>query len=360
MEKPGIDIEQILSLIAKNPNISDLHLSGGEVISYRLNGEIKREEKAWRLTTEAMEIILRQLFQWNPQRFDKFLWDKEADFAYISKDETPYRVNAYMKTWRIGVVMRKIGSEAQKLQEIMFSNIANSIRKNILNQKKWLYLVTGPTGSGKSTSLVAMLEEINQTRPENLVTIEDPIEYVFEPKKCIVSQREIWHDTRSFSNALRAAMRQDPDILFVWEIRDRETAEAVLNLAETGHLVFSTLHTNSASHTINRFVSFFSPDIQWSIADRLSESLIGIQSQNLVKSKDGSTRVGIFELLINTPSVKTNIKKNDINQIDNIIESSNVIWMITLKQYAENLVNKGIINPKDVPWILDKNWNWDL
>jgi len=360
MENPGIDIEQILALIAKNPNISDLHLSGGEVISYRLNGEIKREEKAGKLTAEAMEIILRQLFQGNPQRFDKFLGDKEADFAYIAKDETPYRVNAYMKTGRIWIVMRKIGSKAQKLQEIMFSNTADSIRKNILNQKKWLYLVTWPTGSGKSTSLVAMLEEMNQNRAENLVTIEDPIEYVFEPKKCIVSQREIWHDTRSFPNALRAAMRQDPDILFVWEIRDRETAEAVLNLAETWHLVFSTLHTNSASHTINRFVSFFSPDIQGSIADRLSESLIGIQSQNLVKSKDGSTRVGIFELLINTPSVKANIKKNDINQIDNIIESSNLIGMITLKQYAENLVNKGIINPEEVSWILNRNWNWEV
>jgi twitching motility protein PilT len=188
-----------------------------------------------------------------------------------------------------------------------------------------------------------------------LVTIEDPIEYVFEPKKCIVSQREIWHDTWSFPNALRSAMRQDPDILFVWEIRDQGTAEAVLNLAETGHLVFSTLHTNSASHTINRFVSFFSPDIQWSIANRLSESLIWIQSQVLAKSKDWSTRVWIFELLINTPSIKINIKKNDINQIDSIIESSNLIWMISLKQYAENLINKWIIDPKEVYWIINKS-----
>ncbi len=354
MENPGIDIEQILALIAKNPNISDLHLSGWEVISYRLNGEIVREEKAWRMTGEAMELILRQLFQWNPQRFDKFLWDKEADFAYIAKDETAYRINAYMKTWRIGIVMRKIWRDARKLHDLMFTNVADSIRQNVLSKKKWLYLVTGPTGSGKSTSLVAMLEEINQNRPENLITIEDPIEYVFEPKKCIVSQREIWHDTWSFANALRASMRQDPDILFVWEIRDQETAEAVLNLAETGHLVFSTLHTNSSSHTINRFISFFPPDIQWSIAERLSESLVGVQSQTLVKSKDKSTRVWVFELMLNTQSVKTNIKKKDVDQIDSIIETSNMIGMITLKQYAENLVNKWIIDPKEVEWLLNK------
>jgi len=355
MENIWIDIEKILSLIAKNPNISDLHLSSGECISYRLNGEIVREESAGKITSEWMELILRQLFQWNPQRFDKFLWDKEADFAYVSRDDTAYRVNAYLKTGRVGIVMRKIGKEAKKLENIMFNNVANSIRENILNKKKWLYLVTGPTGSGKSTSLVAMLEEVNQSRPENLITIEDPIEYVFNPKKCIISQREIWHDTWSFSNALRAAMRQDPDILFVWEIRDIETAEAVLNLAETWHLVFSTLHTNSASHTINRFISFFPPDIQWSVAERLSEALIWIQSQVLAKSQDGSTRVWVFELLLNTHSIKTNIKKKDVDQIDSIIETSNMIGMITLKQYAENLIKKWIIAPDEVDWIINKN-----
>lgn len=353
MDKPGLDIEKILALIAKNPNISDLHLSSGECISYRLNGEIIREEKAWKMTSEWMELVLRQLFQKNPQRFDKFLGDKEADFAYISRDETAYRVNAYLKTWRIGIVMRKIGKEAKKLEDIMFKNIADSIRKNILKKKKGLYLVTGPTGSGKSTSLVAMLEELNHNRSENLITIEDPIEYVFDPQKCIISQREIGHDTWSFSNALRAAMRQDPDILFVWEIRDKETAESVLNLAETWHLVFSTLHTNSASHTINRFISFFPPDIQWSVAERLSEALIWVQSQVLVKSIDESTRVGVFELMLNTNSIKTNIKKKDVDQIDSIVETSNMIGMISLKQYAENLVNKWIIDRKEVEWILD-------
>lgn len=351
MMATNFDIEQILALIEKNVNISDLHLSGGESIAYRLNGEVIREEQAGKLSNESMELLLRQLLAGNPQRFDKFLWDKEADFAYISKSGIPYRVNAFFKTGRLGVVMRKINGTAKKIEELMFTDIAESIRKNVLNQKKWLYLVTGPTGSGKSTSLVAMLEEINQNRSENLITIEDPIEFVFSPKKCIISQREIGHDTWSFANALRAAMREDPDIIFVGEIRDKETAESALSLAETGHLVFSTLHTNSAANTVNRFISFFPPEIQNSVCDRLSTSLVGVQSQMLVKSKMGS-RVGIYELMLNTTSVRNNIKKREIEQLDNIIETSSLIGMINLKKYAQRLIDKQIIDPKEVDWLI--------
>ena len=209
-------------------------------------------------------------------------------------------------------------------------------------------MVTGPTGSGKSTSLVAMLQHLNETRSENLITIEDPIEFIFEPKNCIVSQREIGHDTRSFANALRSAMREDPNIIFVGEIRDRETAESVLSLAETGHLVFSTLHTNSAANTVNRYISFFPPEIQESVSDRLAESLIGIQSQFLAKTKDGKSRVGLFEVMINTTSIKNNIKKRAVDQIDSIIETSSLIGMINLKKYAQRLIDKQIIDPKEV------------
>ncbi len=345
------DIENILVLIEKNPNISDIHLAWWESISYRLNWEIIKEESVWKLSNEAMEIILRQLFQGNPQRFDKFLWDKEADFAFVSKSWIPYRVNAFFKTGRIGVVMRKINAIAKKLEDLLFSDIADSIKKNILSQKKWLYLVTGPTWSGKSTSLVAMLEFLNEQRTDHLITIEDPIEFVFQEQKCIISQREIGHDTRSFANALRSAMREDPNIIFVGEIRDRETAESVLSLAETGHLVFSTLHTWSAANTVNRFMSFFPPEIQSSVAERLAESLIWVQSQFLVKTKDWASRVGIFEVMINTTSVRNNIKKREIEQIDNIIETSSLIGMITLKKYAQRLIDKWIIDPNEVAWL---------
>lgn len=346
------DVEQILTLIEKNPNISDLHLSGWEIMAYRINGEIFREEKNWRLNNEVMEIILRQLFLGNPQRFDKFLWDKEADFAYVSKNWTPYRVNAFLKTWKIWIVMRKINSFPKNLEDIIFSDLAESIKKNILTAKKWLYLVTGPTGSGKSTSLVAMLEHINKTRSDNVITIEDPIEFIFQPKKCLISQREIWHDTWSFANALKSAMRQDPNIIFVWEIRDRETAEAVLSLAETWHLVFSTLHTSSAANTVNRFISFYDPSIQASVRERLAESLIWVQSQYLVKTKDGSGRVGIFEIMLNSTSIRNNIKKWEIDQINNIMETSNInTGVITLKKYTQRLVDKWIIDEGHVLWV---------
>lgn len=348
----SLDIESLLSRIEQNPNISDLHLTAGEVICYRVNGEIVKQSDAGVLGIEAMEIIIRQLLQWDPQRFDNYLGNKDVDFAYVSAAGISYRVNAFFKTGKMAVVMRKISNQARKLEDIMFSDIAEGIKKNVLGSKKGLYLVTGPTGSWKSTSLVSMLEYINQTREENLITIEDPIEYIFHPDKCVVSQREIGHDTWSYANALRASMRQDPNIIFVGEIRDRETAEAVLSLAETWHLVFSTLHTSSASHTINRFIWFFPPEVQDSIADRFAEALIGVQSQFLVKSKDKSTRVGIFEVMLNTTSIKNNIKKREIPQLDNIIETSSLIGMISLKRYAQKLLDNNIIDADSVSWLL--------
>jgi twitching motility protein PilT len=345
-------IDTILDLIEKNPHISDLHLAAEEVISYRLNGEIVREEDAGIMSVEAMELVIRHLLQKDPQRFDNYLGQKDIDFAYVSHTGVPYRVNAYFRTGKMWVVMRKISKDPRQLEDIMFADIATSIKKNILSAKKWLYLVTGPTGSWKSTSIVSMLEHINQTRDENIVTIEDPIEYLFKPHKCLIAQREIGHDTRSYANALKASMRQDPDIIFVGEIRDRETAEAVLSLAETGHLVFSTLHTSSSSHTINRFIGFFPPEVQSSVADRLAEALIGVQSQFLVKSKDKASRVWLFEIMLNTTSIKNNIKKKEIAQLDNIIDTSSLIGMTSLKRYAQRLIDKNIIDPIDVEWLM--------
>ncbi len=348
MQGIWLDIESILKLIANNQNISDLHLSAGEFIAYRMNGEIIRKEEAWKIWEEAMEIILRQLFKNNPQRFDKFLGDKEADFAYVSKDGTAYRVNAFLSTGRIGAVMRKINSTPRILDEIIFQHISDSIKKNILNAQKGLFLVTGPTGSGKSTSIVAMLEEINKTQPFNIITIEDPIEYVFQAKKSLISQREIGNDTRSFNNAIKSTLREDPDVVFVGEIRNVETAEAVLNLAETGHLVLSTLHTNSATYTLNRFLSFFPADMQSSVVERISDCLLGVMSQALIKRKDGLGRIGVFELLLNNNAVKNNLKKREIDQIQNIIETSSQQGMITSRQYAKKLLEKQLVNSVDV------------
>lgn len=353
MQGIWLDIESILKLIANNQNISDLHLSAGECIAYRLNGEIVRKEDLWKIWDENMEILLKQLFKNNPQRYDKFLVDKEADFAYVAKDNTAYRVNAYLSTWRINIVMRKINSTPRQLEWIMFQNISDSIKKNVLTSPKGLFLVTGPTWWWKSTSIVAMLEILNKEKPYKIITIEDPIEYVFKPQKSLISQREIGHDTRSFGAAITSTLREDPDVIFVGEIRNSETAEAVLNLAETGHLVFSTLHTNSATHTINRYLSFYPSDMQNSILERMADCLVWIMSQTLVKTKDAQWRIWIFELMLNSNAVKNNLKKREVDQMQNIIETSTQNGMISMRQYAKRLLEKDIINQEDVEWLLN-------
>lgn len=355
MSTVRVDIDSILSLISANPNISDLHLTSRGESSYRLNGEIIKDPAIPRLDKDGIEILLKQLLQNNVQIFDKFICDKECDFSYEGKDGTTYRVNAFFETGKVWIVMRKINNAAKKLEEMMFSNQASTIKDVILTAKKGLFLVTGPTGSGKSTSLVSMIEHINQTRNENIFTIEDPLEFIFKANKCIISQRQIGHDSWSFKNALRSLLRQDPDIVFIGEIRDTETAETVLSIAESGHLVFSTLHTSSSADTLSRFLSFFPTNIQGNIAQRLANILLWIQSQTLVKRADSDSRIGIFELLINTTAIKNNLKKMDLSQIDSTIESSTAQGMISMAQYARKLVDKGLIHQKDVEWLFKRS-----
>jgi twitching motility protein PilT len=198
-----------------------------------------------------------------------------------------------------------------------------------------------------------MLEEINKSQPYHIITIEDPIEYVFQAKKALISQREIGHDTWSFDNAIKSALREDPNVIFVGEIRNTETAEAVLDLAETGHLVFSTLHTNSATSTINRFLSFFPADMQVGVIDRLADALSGVLSQSLVKRRDGQGRIAIFELLLNNNAVRNNLKKREIEQMQNIIETSSQNGMITMKQYAKKLLDRQMIDQMEIDWLMN-------
>lgn len=346
-----IDIAGIISLANQNDKISDIHISAGDFLAFRFNGDIVKQTQYGKISSEFMELFLKHLMQSDTDRLAKFWSQKDMDFAYLSKDGTTYRVNAFMKLWKIAVVMRKINAVAMTLEQLMYDNVATSIKKNILARKTWLFLVTGATGSGKSTSLVAMLEYLNKTTNAHMITIEDPIEFIFQSDKCLISQRELGGDTWSFLNALRSAMREDPNIVFVGEIRDSDTAEAALNLAETGHLVFSTLHTSSAATTINRYISLFPPEIQSGISDRLWEALVGVLSQALVKSKDESSRVWIYELMLNNTAVRNNIKKWDIKGIDNIIETSSMHGMISMKSYAQRLIADGHIDESKVSWL---------
>jgi len=347
-----INIEAILSKISSNEAVSDVHIGADDYIAFRINWEIQKYDKIGKLPEEYVEIMLKHLMKWNQKAYEKFVGDKEADFSYVSNDGTPYRINSYFKLGKVGIVMRKINSMAKDISDLMFSDVADILKNRMLVKKTGLILVTGPTGSGKSTSIVSMIEHINTIRSENIITIEDPIEFVFKPEKSIISQREVGHDTWSFMNALRSCMREDPNVVFVGEIRDKETAEAVLSLSETGHLVFSTLHTPSASGTINRFISFFAPEIQDSVASRLADGLLWVLSQFLVKNADGKGRVAIFELMINTLAVKNNIAKRQIMQIDNVIETNNSNGMISMKQYAQRLLDKGIVTADSISFIL--------
>lgn len=352
----SINIDQILSQISAKENISDIHFWTDEFLSIRINWDIKKIENQPKFTEDMMEVIVKQLMKGNAKAYEKFIADKEADFSFIWTDWTPYRVNAFFKLWKVWVVMRKISSVAKQLEDLLFPDYAESVKQKVLTKRQWLFLVTWPTGSWKSTSLVAMIQYLNDNRHDHIITIEDPVEFIFQANKAVISQREVWHDTWTFINALRAAVREDPDIVLVWEIRDKETAEAVLNLAETWHLVFSTLHTSSAAGTINRFIWFFPPEIQDSIADRLAEVLIWVKSQRLVKTADNKWRTWVYEIMLNTSAIKNNIKKRQLPQIDNIIETWVKQWMISLQQYAKRLVSEWKVSEEAVSWIMTAKW----
>ncbi len=351
-----IRLDDILSYINATDGISDLLLSWWEYICFREHGDLVKQTNYGKLNYATMRQCLIDSYQWDVSRFEAFLKMKDEDYAYISKEWIPYRVNSYMRLGQLAIVMRKINGKAMKLDDIMFEDTAQAIRDNILVRKKGLYLVTWPTWSWKSTSLVAMIELMNQQRQEHIITMEDPIEFIFEPKQCSISQRNIWIDTNDFKNALRAAMREDPDIIFVWEIRDRETAEAALNMAETWHFVFSTLHTASAAATVNRYISFFPPEIQESVCDRLATALAWIQSQMLVHKVWG-WRVWVYEFLVNNTAVRNNIKKREIPQINNTIETSSSLGMISMRWYAERLLEMWMVTQESVNFIFaESGW----
>lgn len=346
-------VADVIALANANPKVSDIHISTDEYLAFRITWDIVNQEEYWKISSEFMELFLKYVMRSDTDRLAKFRSQKDLDFAFVSDQGIPYRVNAFMRLRRPAIVMRKINAESKAIESLMYDDIAKSIKNNILGRKTWLFLVTWPTWSGKSTSLVAMLDHLNRHINAHMITIEDPIEFIFKPKKCRISQRELEVDTRSFKNALKSAMREDPDIVFVGEIRDPDTAEAALNLAETGHLVFSTLHTSSAAETINRYISLFPPEIQANIVDRLASSLSGVLSQFLVKTVDEKSRVAMFELMLNNTAVRNNIKKWDIKGIDNIIETSSSHGMISMSSYAKRLLSQSIIDENSVAWLLD-------
>jgi len=335
-------LNRILNYAIKE-KASDIHISEWLPITFRINWELIKLPDTSIIWKESMLIIIEQLLDWEKSEIALFKKNKDIDFSFTNIDSTSFRVNWFYKMWKAAFVMRKIEKEPLTVENLWLPKWAWIFP----TLKQWLILITWPTWSWKSTTMVAILEQINKTRPEHILTIEDPIEFIFKNKKSIFSQREVWNDTKTFSSALKWAMREDPDVIMVWEMRDKETVLAALELAETWHLVISTLHTSSAVQTIIRLLSFFPFDAQNAVSEKIASSLQWVLSQRLIPKAKWKWRVWIYELMLNNTWISNQIRMWTINQMQWTIETSSKAWMITMKNFADNLEKEWIINKED-------------
>ena len=316
---------------------SDLHLICGLPPVLRIDGALASLPGKNSLTEDEVKNLVFSLV--SDEQKEILLVNKEIDFSFPYKDQARFRVNAYHQRGTLAAAMRLLPRLIPQIDELRLPKICHSFTQ----LKQGFILITGPTGHGKSTTLAAIIEEINQTRPVHIVSIEDPIEYVFVPVKAIISQREIRADTHSWQIALRSCLREDPDVVMVGEMRDFETIAAALTIAETGHLVFATLHTNSAAQSIDRIVDVFPEYQQPQVKMQLSNNLEAVLSQRLIPSLEGG-RIPALEILVATPAVKTSIREGKVHLIDNIILTSSELGMRTLEMDLARLVKEGKIS----------------
>lgn len=333
-----MDITELLAFAVKN-KASDLHLSSGLPPMIRVDGDVRRINLPALSHKEAYQLIYDIMTDKQRQDFEENL---ETDFSFEIPNLSRFRVNAFNQNRGAGAVFRTIPSNILSLEQLGLG----AIFQKICDYPRGLVLVTGPTGSGKSTTLAAMLDYINQTRFDHILTIEDPIEFVHQSQKCLINQREVHRDTYSFNNALRSALREDPDIILVGEMRDLETIRLALSAAETGHLVFGTLHTTSAAKTIDRIVDAFPAEEKDMVRSMLSESLQAVISQVLLK-KNGGGRVAAHEIMLGIPSIRNLIRENKIAQMYSAIQTNAGLGMTTLDQSLKGLVQKHIISKED-------------
>lgn len=319
---------------AQKEEVSDIHILTGEKIVFRKQGKLERKDYNIPNCDDIEKWIENIL---SKDEKIRYLQEKDIDLSYENSFGR-YRINMYFEKSFPAIAIRVLKKEIKNLSLEEYPEIL----KEIVKYKNGLVLITGTTGSGKSTTLATMIEEINMNYEKSILTIEDPIEYIFKNKKSIIRQREIGKDTNSFATGLRAALRQDPDIIMIGELRDLESIEIALTIAETGHLVLGTLHTNSASSTINRIVDVFPAEKQEQIRVQLSMNLRCVVTQQLVNSKDGK-RIPVFEILVVTPAVANQILNNKINQIDSFIETGKKFGMISMRESLEILRKKGKI-----------------
>ncbi|MCG7200845.1 type IV pilus twitching motility protein PilT [Marinobacter pelagius] len=330
-----MDITELLAFSAKQ-GASDLHLSSGLPPMIRVDGDVRRINLPPMEHKEVHGLIYDIMNDKQRKDYEEFL---ETDFSFEVPGVARFRVNAFNQNRGAGAVFRTIPSKVLTMEDLGMGQVF----KDISSVPRGLVLVTGPTGSGKSTTLAAMMDYINDTRYEHILTIEDPIEFVHESKKCLVNQREVHRDTLGFNEALRSALREDPDIILVGELRDLETIRLALTAAETGHLVFGTLHTTSAAKTIDRVVDVFPAEEKSMVRSMLSESLQAVISQTLMK-KMGGGRIAAHEIMIGTPAIRNLIREDKIAQMYSAIQTGGSLGMQTLDQCLERLLQKGLIS----------------
>jgi twitching motility protein PilT len=333
-----MDITQLLAFSVKN-NASDLHLSGGMPPMIRVDGEMRKINLPVLDHKQVHSLVYDIMNDYQRKTYEEH-W--ECDFSFEIPGMARFRVNAFNQNRGAGAVFRTIPSKVLSLDQLGAPNIFRKIAEN----PRGLVLVTGPTGSGKSTTLAAMVDYKNDTDYGHILTIEDPIEFVHESKKSLVNQREVHRDTKGFENALRSALREDPDTILVGEMRDLETIRLALTAAETGHLVFGTLHTTNAPKTIDRIVDVFPAAEKEMVRSMLSESLQAVISQTLLKKKGGG-RVAAHEILIGTRAIRNLIRENKIAQMRSTMQTSQADGMQTLDQSLKALVTKGLVDRND-------------
>jgi twitching motility protein PilT len=330
-----MDISELLAFVVKN-GASDLHLSAGLPPMIRVHGDIRRINLPPLEQSEVHGMIYDIM---NDSQRKYYEENFECDFSFELPGLARFRVNAFIQNRGSAAVLRTIPSKVLTLEQIN----APAIFKEIANQPRGVVLVTGPTGSGKSTTLAAMIDHINENEYGHILTVEDPIEFVHESKKCLINQREVGPHTLSFANALRSALREDPDIILVGELRDLETIRLAMTAAETGHLVFGTLHTSSAAKTIDRVIDVFPAAEKEMVRAMLSESLRAVISQALLKKKDGGGRVAAHEIMIGTPAIRNLIRENKVAQMYSSIQTGQSVGMQTLDQNLTDLVRRNVI-----------------
>lgn len=331
-----MDISDLLALSVKS-QASDLHLSAGLPPMIRVHGDMQKLNLPVMSHPQVLAMLHKVM---NTSQLQEYETTLECDFSFEIMHLARFRVNAFNHNRGAGGVFRTIPSSILTLDELH----CPAIFKEIANTSRGICLVTGPTGSGKSTTLAAIINHINEHALGHILTVEDPIEFVHQSKQCLINQREVGPHTRSFSNALRAALREDPDVILVGEMRDLETIRLALSAAETGHLVFGTLHTSSAAKSVDRIIDVFPAAEKDMVRSMLSESLRAVISQTLCKTQDEQGRVAAFEVMLGTPAIRNLIRENKIPQMYSVIQTNQSIAMQTLDQHLQDLVRRNVIS----------------